>query len=167
VRHRPRHEPADEVFINIVSFIPEAGLSYEEHPLRRFVKAGVPDALCTDDPVQVCTKIGREYALAAALGFSEEELLGFTHAAVRASFAPADRHAALLLELQGNGGNSPTCFIPLPLVCDTPLLRAENTTEPLPGRVLSCLRIRAPKPPRADGLCDNGPKVWFEKGRES
>jgi adenosine deaminase len=52
----------------------------------------------------VCTKIGREYALAAALGFSEEELLGFTHAAVRASFAPADRRAALLLELQGNSG---------------------------------------------------------------
>jgi hypothetical protein len=47
VRHRPRHEPADEVFINIVSFIPEAGLSYEEHPLRRFVEAGVPVALCT------------------------------------------------------------------------------------------------------------------------
>jgi adenosine deaminase len=46
---------------------------YEEHPVMRFVEAGVPGALCTDDPVQVCTKIGREYALAAALGFSEEE----------------------------------------------------------------------------------------------
>ena len=47
--------------------------SYEEHPPRRFVEAGVPVARCTEDPVQVCTKIGREYALAAALGFSEEE----------------------------------------------------------------------------------------------
>jgi hypothetical protein len=45
VRHRPRHEPADEVFINSVSFIPEAGPSYEEHSLRRFVEAGVPIVL--------------------------------------------------------------------------------------------------------------------------
>ena len=107
MRHRPRHEPADEVFINIVSFIPETGPSYEEHPLRRFVEVGIPVAHCTDHPVQVCTKIGREYALAAALGFSEEELLRFTHAAVRASFAPADHRVALLLDLQGNGGRSP------------------------------------------------------------
>ena len=42
MRHRPRHELADEIFINIVSFIPEAGPSYEEHPLRRFVEADVP-----------------------------------------------------------------------------------------------------------------------------
>jgi adenosine deaminase len=39
----------------------------------RFVEAGVPVALCTEDPVQVCTKLGHEYALAAALGFSVKE----------------------------------------------------------------------------------------------
>jgi adenosine deaminase len=78
--------------------------SYEEHPLRRFVEAGVPVALCTQDPVTMCSTVGHEYALAAALGFSEEELPGFTHAAVRASFAPEDRRSAPLLELQGNGG---------------------------------------------------------------
>jgi adenosine deaminase len=81
--------------------------SYEEHPLRRFVEAGVPVALCTDDPVQVCTTIGREYAVAAALGFSEDELLGFTRDTVRASFAPAERRATLLSELQGDVGVSP------------------------------------------------------------
>jgi len=82
--------------------------SYEGHPLRRFVEAGVPVALCTDEPVQVCTTIGREYALAAAVGFSEETLPGFAQAAVRASFAPSDRRSALLLEPQGNGRGSPT-----------------------------------------------------------
>ena len=82
--------------------------SYEEHPVRRFIEASASVALCIEDPVRVCTKIGREYALAAAVGFSEEALPGFAQAAVRASFAPADRRAALLLELQGNGGGSPT-----------------------------------------------------------
>ena len=39
----------------------------------RFVEAGVPVALCTEDPVQACIKFGDEYALAAAFGFSVEE----------------------------------------------------------------------------------------------
>ena len=46
MQHRPLHEPADEVFIDIVSFIPEARFSYEEHPLRHFVEVGVPVVLC-------------------------------------------------------------------------------------------------------------------------
>ena len=73
--------------------------SYEEHPIRRFVERGIPVALCTDDPVQVCTTIGREYAIAAALGFSPMELLGFTANAIRASFTPLARKQALLAEL--------------------------------------------------------------------
>ena len=43
--------------------------SYEEHPIRRFTAHGIPVVLGTDDPVQVCTTIGREYAIAAALDF--------------------------------------------------------------------------------------------------
>jgi adenosine deaminase len=73
--------------------------SYEEHPLRRFVEVGVPVALGSDDPVQVCTTIGREYAVSAALGFSAEELLGFTRNAIRASFVPPERRKRLLTEL--------------------------------------------------------------------
>lgn len=73
--------------------------SYEAHPIRAFVERGIPVALCTDDPVQVCTTIGREYAIGAALGFTPAELLGFTASAVRAAFVPLDDKAALLAEL--------------------------------------------------------------------
>jgi adenosine deaminase len=70
--------------------------SYEDHPIQQFIAGGIPVTLSTDDPVRVVTTIGREYAIAAALGFSEEELLGFTRNGLRASFAPAARRDALL-----------------------------------------------------------------------
>ncbi len=73
--------------------------SYEEHPIRRFVERGIPVALGTDDPVQVCTTIGREYAIVAEPGFSHAGLLNITSNAVRASFLPPARTAALLAEL--------------------------------------------------------------------
>ena len=71
---------------------------YEDHPIRRFVERGIPVTICTDDPVRACTTIGREYAIAAELGFSPTELRGFTRAAVRASFCdPAERARLLAL----------------------------------------------------------------------
>ncbi len=73
--------------------------SYEEHPLRRFVEVGIPVALGSDNPMQACTTIGREYAISAALGFSAEEWLGFTRNAIRASFVPPERRERLLAEL--------------------------------------------------------------------
>ena len=73
-----------------------AAPSYGEHPMRRFVERGIPVALCTDDPVQVCTTIGREYALAHALGFTLDELLAFTTNAIRAAFLPSERKRLLL-----------------------------------------------------------------------
>ncbi|MGH2515797.1 MAG: hypothetical protein ACRDHP_09085 [Ktedonobacterales bacterium] len=76
-----------------------AAASYETHPIGRFVERGIPVALCTDDPVQVGTTIGREYAIAAALGFSLDALRGFTENAVRASFMTPERKAALMAEL--------------------------------------------------------------------
>ena len=72
--------------------------SYESHPIRRFLEHGIPVTICTDDPVRACTTIGREYAIAAKLGFPLMELRGFTRAAVRASFcAPAERDRLLPL----------------------------------------------------------------------
>jgi adenosine deaminase len=70
--------------------------SYGDHPIRRFVECGIPVALCTDNPVQICTTIGREYALAHALGFTPAELLSFTTNAIRASFLPPERMQQVL-----------------------------------------------------------------------
>ena len=70
--------------------------SPEEHPVRDFVDAGVPVTLCTDDPVRLNTSIGREYDLAASLGFGDADLLSFTRNGVLASFTPPDRKSAIL-----------------------------------------------------------------------
>lgn len=78
-----------------------AAASYEVHPIRRFVAQGISVALCTDDPVQVCTTIGREYAVAHRLGFSEIELVEFTRNAIRAAFISPEQRASLLAELDG------------------------------------------------------------------
>jgi adenosine deaminase len=80
--------------------------SYEEHPIRQFVERGIPVALCADVPVQIATTIGREYQLAHALGFSPAELVGFSAHAIRASFTPPTRKAALLAALDERGGQS-------------------------------------------------------------
>ena len=77
--------------------------SYEEHPIHQFVEHGIPVALCADVPVQIATTIGREYALAHALGFSPAELVGFTTNAIHASFTTPARKATLLAELAERG----------------------------------------------------------------
>jgi adenosine deaminase len=76
-----------------------AAPSYEEHPIRRFAEYGIPVVLGTDDPVQICTTIGREYAVAHAIGFSPTELLALTRNAVQAAFTTAERRHELLTEL--------------------------------------------------------------------
>jgi adenosine deaminase len=73
--------------------------SYAAHPVRRLVEYGIPVTLSTDLPLHVCTGIGREYAIAAALGITPAELLGFTRNAVRTSFTSPERRAALLGEM--------------------------------------------------------------------
>lgn len=73
--------------------------SYEAHPIRQFVEAGIPVTLNTDNPVRTWTTIGREYAIAAALGFSPTALLSFTRNAIQASFTSAERRKALMDKL--------------------------------------------------------------------
>lgn len=72
-----------------------------EHPMRRFQAHGIKVALGTDNPVQVGTTIGDEYAAAAQLGLSDEELLELTRTAVRAGFTSDERRAELLAYLDG------------------------------------------------------------------
>jgi adenosine deaminase len=55
--------------------------------------------LSTDDPMRVATTIGREYAIAALLGFTVENLRGFTRNGVRASFAPLARRAVFVADI--------------------------------------------------------------------
>ena len=66
--------------------------------MRRARSGGSPSAASRSRSAPTST-IGREYAVAAALGVSPAELLAVTHDAVRASFASAERRAALLAEL--------------------------------------------------------------------
>ncbi|GLZ80110.1 adenosine deaminase [Actinorhabdospora filicis] len=70
-----------------------------DHPLRRFREHGIKVALGTDNPVQIGTTIGEEYAAAAQLGLSEAALLDLTRAGVRAGFTSGERRAELLAYL--------------------------------------------------------------------
>jgi adenosine deaminase len=74
--------------------------SYEAHPIQQFVAAGIPVTLNTDLPVHAWTTIGREYAIAAALGFRLHDLAMFTRHAIKASSTSASRRKAMLDEVQ-------------------------------------------------------------------
>ncbi len=70
--------------------------SYEQHPIRKLVSAGIPVTLNTDLPAHIGTTIGREYATAARLGFTMIDLRQFTRNSIQASFTSADHRVALL-----------------------------------------------------------------------
>ncbi len=70
--------------------------SLEAHPIRRLAEAGVRVTVNSDDPPYFATWIGREYDNLAAVGFSREELVGYTRNAIEASFADATTRARLL-----------------------------------------------------------------------
>jgi adenosine deaminase len=73
--------------------------SFAAHPIGQLAALGIPVTLNTDLPVHLDTTIGREYAIAAALGFSPVQLLDVTRNAIRASFTTVERRAKLLAEL--------------------------------------------------------------------
>ena len=73
--------------------------SYADHPLRQMVDAGVPIALCTDNPVQLNTSIAREYQIAHLTGLTEAELLDMTRNAINAAFTSNARRNTLLAQI--------------------------------------------------------------------
>ncbi len=70
--------------------------SLEDHPIRELVEAGVPLTLASDDPIRLFTSIGREYELAASLGYGTDQLLEMSANGVRASFAPQGVRESIL-----------------------------------------------------------------------
>lgn len=69
----------------------------EDHPLPRFLEAGVVVTLNTDDPAMFGTNLEQEYLLAAkTFALSREQVLGLCRNAVRAAFLPEPGKLALL-----------------------------------------------------------------------
>lgn len=74
--------------------------SYDVHPLRAMVEAGLHVTINSDDPHFFGTTLCREYEIAAAiLGLDEAGIAGLAHAAVAASFLSAPDKATLDAEI--------------------------------------------------------------------
>lgn len=79
--------------------------SLAEHPLARFVAAGVPVTINSDDPPMFSTTLNREYLLAAELlGLDVRGLADLARAAVRAGFADDPTKARILAEIDAYAG---------------------------------------------------------------
>jgi adenosine deaminase len=70
-----------------------------EHPLLTLTRAGVRLTLATDNPIQLSTDIGEEYALAASIGLTYDQLVEVTRNAIEASFTTPELKAEMLSEL--------------------------------------------------------------------
>ena len=71
----------------------QAGLvaRFEQHPLPRLVRAGVPVTLSTDDPTVSAVTLSEEYARAERiLGLSRDELIAIDRQGLRAAFLQDD-----------------------------------------------------------------------------
>jgi aminodeoxyfutalosine deaminase len=74
--------------------------SLDEHPLPKFVEAGVTVTINSDDPPMFSTSLNQEYAIAAdLLGLDESGVADLSRAAVKASFAPDEVKTRLLDEV--------------------------------------------------------------------
>jgi aminodeoxyfutalosine deaminase len=73
----------------------------ENHPLPRFLQAGLTITLNSDDPGLFGTSLENEFLRAAgAFGLTHEQLGGFSETAIRVSFLPEDDKDSLLKTLR-------------------------------------------------------------------
>ena len=70
--------------------------SLDLHPITRFIEAGIPISINTDDPMHFQTNIGREYEIAHSLGLGEDTLHKVTRSAIHHSFTNSSRRDQLL-----------------------------------------------------------------------
>ncbi|GAB4011484.1 adenosine deaminase [Nocardioides ultimimeridianus] len=81
--------------------------SLAEHPLPRFVAAGVPVTINSDDPSMFGTSLNREYEIAAdLLGLDRAGVADLARAGVRYSFAPDDLKARITAEIDAYAADS-------------------------------------------------------------
>lgn len=74
--------------------------SWQEHPLRRLLDAGVLVTLNTDDPAPLGSTLESDWAVAAAeFGFDFTDMVGFAARSIDASFADDDLKARLHADL--------------------------------------------------------------------
>ncbi|MER7231286.1 adenosine deaminase [Streptomyces olivaceus] len=72
----------------------------DEHPIKEFVRAGVPVTINSDDPPMFGTDLNNEYAVAARLlGLDERGLAGLARAGVEASFLDPAGRARIIDEI--------------------------------------------------------------------
>lgn len=78
-----------------------------EHPLPRFLEAGMRVALCTDNPTVSGTSITREYELAMeTFGFSEDDVRRLALMSCAGTFLAAGCHVAGTADLRRPGGGA-------------------------------------------------------------
>jgi adenosine deaminase/aminodeoxyfutalosine deaminase len=74
--------------------------SIEQHPLKKYVDAGMMVTLNTDDPAMFGTSLAREYQLAQdVFGFTDDQLREFARNSFRASFLTEERKRGFLSRL--------------------------------------------------------------------
>jgi adenosine deaminase len=77
---------------------------YEDHPLPRFLEAGLVVTLNSDDPAMFGTSLQEEFLRAArCFGFGRDTLAGLCRNAVRASFLDEEEKQNLQRQLRGEG----------------------------------------------------------------
>ena len=72
--------------------------SLEDHPLRKFLEAGLAVTLSTDDPAMFHTDLTAEYSRARSLGLSKQQMLELAEQSFLSAFLPPAEKSKLLLE---------------------------------------------------------------------